>query len=390
MREYEWPYVDWQKLLQYRANKVKHLMDEEKLDALLLTYFDNIRYTTDFWLIMNWVEGFYEGFAAIVEYSGNSYIFSSFQRPGEILNPELYDRPHIKEVIGIPGWYPLASIPYLLAEQLSKKLKKLNVKRVGIDNLHFETYELLKKELPFIEFKPVSWNLLKIRAVKHYDEIKLIEYNSAILDAAATEGMRTIRKGLITENQVIATITNRMYELGIEGLSHCSIVSSHSSPFLTYASHRPLVEGDTIWFDIGFYGKGGYATDMARTCFVGKPKESLFNAYRKFYDIYHNAIEIIKPGMKASALDSLLRNNIRKAGFIEYPHTSGHGLGLRVCELPILHSPEYMVEDMVIESGMVLNVEPMVQVSDVSFKIEDAILVTDTGFKLLNKADYGL
>jgi len=376
-------------MIEYRIGKVNRVMENEKLDALILTCFDNIRYATDFWL-MNWVEGFYEGYAAIVKRGGGSYIYSSFEKPGEIIKSPLDDKPHIKEVIGIPGWYPLSAISGPLAETFGSKLQELGVKKVGFDNLPVGTYELLRRQLPSAEFKPVCWQLLETRAVKHEEEIRLIEANCSILDAAASEGLKAIREGKMTEHQIAARIISEMYELGIECFSHCGIVSPRPSHFLTYTNRKPLIEGDVVWFDIGFYGKGGYATDMARTCFVGRPAKWLLDAYKKFHEVYFKCLNTIKPGIKASEIDSLLRNHIRELGYGEHPHASGHGIGLRVCELPSINSSEHLIKDMDIVSGMVLNVEPMIEVSGVSLKIEDVILVTDTGNRFLNKAEYGI
>lgn len=129
---------------------------------------------------------------------------------------------------------------------------------------------------------------------------------------------------------------------------------------------------------------------MARTGFVGRPAKWLSDAYATFQEAYLKAVQAVKPGMKASELDGLLRSSIRELGYGEYPHTSGHGVGLRVCELPNLHSPEYLIEDMTLASGMVLSIEPMVDVSGVSLKIEDVVLVTDTGNRLLTKTEYGV
>ncbi len=82
MREYEWPYVDWDKLVRFRIDKFKSLLKDENLDAVILTNFDNIRYASDFWMV-DWVEGFYEGYGAIFTRDGESYILSSFEVPGE-------------------------------------------------------------------------------------------------------------------------------------------------------------------------------------------------------------------------------------------------------------------------------------------------------------------
>ena len=391
MREYEWPYIDWGKLVRFRMEKVKLVIKDEDLDAVILTNFDNIRYATDFWMV-DWVEGFYEGYAALFTRDGESYVFSSFEVPGETVKSPVEDKPHIKEIIGIPSWFPRAVIAPQLAEVFGKKLTELGLKKIGIDDVPFEACEILKQQIPGIELKPVSLRLLEARAVKSEEEIKLIEYNSSILDAAAKEGLDAIREGKKTEYDVCAIIGNKMLKLGIECISHIFFISGRPFDVLaTHSTHKLLEEGDSAIFDIGFYGKGGYATDMARTGFVGRPAKELLETYKAFHEVYFKCLETIKPGVKASEIDHFLRSHIRELGFYEYPHCSGHGLGLRVCELPNIDRAEHVVKDMELVNGMVINIEPCVGTpSGATLKIEDLLLVTDTGYRLITKTEYGI
>ncbi|MFC1979461.1 M24 family metallopeptidase [Chloroflexota bacterium] len=391
MREYEWPYIDWDKLVRFRIDKFKSLLKDESLDAVILTNFDNIRYASDFWMV-DWVEGFYEGYGAIFTRDGESYILSSFEVPGETVQSPVEDKPHIKEIIGIPSWFPRATIAPQIGETCSKKLKELGCKRVGMDDVPYEACEILKQRIPGIELKPLSLRLLEARAVKSEEEIRLIEFNSSILDAAAKEGLEAIREGKKSEYDVCGIIGNKMLELGIECISHIFFLSGRPFDVLaSHSTHKLLEEGDAAIFDLGFYGKGGYATDMARTGFVGGPAKQLLDYYKMFYDVYFESLEKIKPGVKGSEIDRFLRGRIRDLGFYEYPHCSGHGLGLRVCEMPSIERAEHIVKDMELTSGMVINIEPCVGApSGETFKIEDLLVVTDTGYRLVTKTEYGI
>ena len=130
---------------------------------------------------------------------------------------------------------------------------------------------------------------------------------------------------------------------------------------------------------------------MCALSLTGFIRKQLLDYYKTFYDVYFESLEKIKPGVKGSEIDQFLRGRIRDLGFYEYPHCSGHGLGLRVCELPSIERAEYIVKDMELTSGMVINIEPCVGApSGETLKIEDLLVVTDTGYRLVTKTEYGI
>src|ERR1044072_7330909 len=63
---YDWPRIDEAALLADRRARVAAVMDEERLDALLLSGFDNIRYATAFRANLTY-DSNYEWYAALLD-----------------------------------------------------------------------------------------------------------------------------------------------------------------------------------------------------------------------------------------------------------------------------------------------------------------------------------
>ena len=208
MREMEWPYVDLSSLVQYRVDRVDHVMKEEGLDAVILTTQDNIRYATDYSAI-EYVECVFHGFNAIVLPGGDAYIYSYFH-PGSMIKSPIEDKPNIKEIIGLPAVYPFWAISSIAAKLFVEKLQNIGVKRVGFDTITHDAYALLTQEMPSVEFKQVGWELLKARAIKGEEEIRLIEAGCTILDAAVKDGIELIREGKSTERQIAAVMVKKL------------------------------------------------------------------------------------------------------------------------------------------------------------------------------------
>jgi Xaa-Pro aminopeptidase len=85
----------------------------------------------------------------------------------------------------------------------------------------------------------------------------------------------------------------------------------------------------------------------------------------------------IKPGVTAGAVDAAARNVLRRRRLAQhFTHSTGHGLGLEIHEMPRVGKGE----ETLLQEGMVLTVEPGVYLDRVGgIRIEDDVVVTKTG-----------
>jgi len=104
-------------------------------------------------------------------------------------------------------------------------------------------------------------------------------------------------------------------------------------------------------------------------------------------DALELAISMVRPGIKGQEIDQRVRHLIASAGYPDYPHHTGHGIGVSRHEAPriVPYSEEVLEEDMVImlEPGIYIPGESGV-------RLEDGILVTADGAEILTKHDKSL
>jgi Xaa-Pro aminopeptidase len=262
------PAVDFAELHKIRAKKTAKLLDKLGLDAIVVTTTDNIRYTSDWRPAPMLTELYNDEFASIFTSQGESYVFQPTVM--EPLRNPTEEMPWVKELLPMPSWSPNPFVAKIWGKILSKKLKQLGAKRVGVEYMPFQVHSELKGQMPRAGLKSVFDELLRLRALKDPLEIKILEYNASLLDECSEAGLSVAKPGE-TEFKLATAVATKMWELGTEYMSHNLILSCRRTSIEWYHKKRSFSEGDSVLADIGFFGLGGYATDMTRTITAGKP-----------------------------------------------------------------------------------------------------------------------
>ena len=367
----DWPQIDWTALRSYRWEKVKAVMDENNLDHLLLMGFDNIRYATDYRTQI--IAEATDWCAALVDSSGAVDIFVPWI--DEVRADPEPDLPWIRAVHPLPSWTPAAPHAPYWAKIITGVMG--SARRIGVESGIFEIVEALKVTLPGVEFVEISTALYIAREEKHPLEVELLRAASIVNASAAEHALRHAQAGM-TDYDVLALVMSYLQTHGVEFLSH-SLCNHRRGTGTWFAAGSTLAEGDAFFFDVGCYGLGGYASDIARTGFIGEPNKEIQKAWGLLHEAYEIGQDMAKPGVKVSKVHNTVNEFLEKAGLPRTPYSMGHGVGLRACELPTIHRSDRMQNDEILQEGWVISLEPETAVEykgqPMLLKIEDNFVV---------------
>ncbi|MFC4078240.1 M24 family metallopeptidase [Salinithrix halophila] len=348
--------------MEKRLSRLRKRMTEENLEALLISNPINRRYLTGFTGSAGWV----------LITGDQQYLISDFR----------YDL-QVKEQA--PGFTFVrhAGNPFKDVKEL---MGKAGVKEVAFeqDDLTFRQFKKLEEALDGIRPVAKSGIVEKLREIKEEEELVLMREAAAIADRAFEAVLKEIRPGR-TEKEIDLKLEFLMREMGATSSSFATIVASGPRSALPHgvASDRVLEKGDLVTLDFGALYKG-YCSDMTRTVALGKlePKQ------KEIYDIVltaqKKAVDALRPGITGKEGDAAARDVIEEQGYGEYfGHTTGHGLGMEVHELPSLSHRS----DTPLEPGMVVTVEPGIYLPETGgVRIEDDVLVTKEGHEVFTSS----
>jgi Xaa-Pro aminopeptidase len=123
---------------------------------------------------------------------------------------------------------------------------------------------------------------------------------------------------------------------------------------------------------------------MTRTVFLGAAPKRVRNLYRAVLEAQQAAKAAVKPGVTAGTVDRAARRVLECAGLGRYfMHSTGHGLGLEVHEMPRIGKGA----EAELAEGMVVTIEPGVYLEKIGgIRIEDDVVVTPRGYDDLTTA----
>jgi Xaa-Pro aminopeptidase len=271
-------------------------------------------------------------------------------------------------------------------EAIAQALQKLGVKRLAFEKNHISVgvHETWKEAFTGVELVPTSGIIEELRMYKDESELDIIREAVRIADAAFTHILSYIRPG-VREIDVAMELEFFMRRQGAASSAFDIIVASGVRGSLPHgrASEKVIEAGEMVTLDFGALYKG-YNSDITRTVSVGEPHPKMKEIYEIVLRAQVNGVNQIKPGMTGKEADALTRDIITEAGYgSAYGHSTGHGLGLDVHELPNLSA----ASSVVLKPGMLVTVEPGIYISDLGgVRIEDDVLITESGCEILTQS----
>jgi Xaa-Pro aminopeptidase len=274
------------------------------------------------------------------------------------------------------------------ANRLTDVLKPL-LEETGITSIAVEGKTMtladrddLAERLDGVDLITAKGQVEDLRLIKEPAEIEALRSAIAVGDAAYEHILDQIRPGA-TERAIGLELEIYMRTNGADDISFEPIVGS--GPLSAHIHHTPserrFEKGDFVLLDFGAR-VDGYCGDLTRTVVLGSPSEAQQRQYDAVLKTNSNALEAMKPGADCSAVDANARRTIKEAGFDDFGHGLGHGLGLEVHESPRLSR----ISDDVLKPGMVVTNEPGLYQEAGGVRIEDCVLITETGAEVLTRA----
>lgn len=233
----------------------------------------------------------------------------------------------------------------------------------------------------------ISWdgNIEAARAVKDANELAVMREAAQIACTSWEEILPLIKVG-VREIDLAAELEFRMRRKGATGPAFDTIIGSGPRGALPHAlaSVRGVGKNELVVCDLGAILRR-YSSDLTRTVFVGRAPTEIRRWYTTVLAAQTAAREVLQAGVTAGCVDAAARKVIQRAGLGKrFVHSTGHGLGLEVHEVPRLAKGE----EQVLKAGMVVTIEPGVYVEGKGgIRIEDDALVTADGAEYLTHAN---
>ena len=381
--------VDFRRLHAYRLGRTRRALARSGLGALLLFDQYNIRYISGT-VIGEWARDKLTRWSLLTG-NGEPWVwdFGSAARHHRLSTPQLPPNQCLAGMVGMRG---AVSPKAGLFEQAAREIKDILAREgvagmpLGIDLV--EPPFLFALQKLGIEVRDGQQVMLEARVIKNADELVLLNMAAAMVDGVYQDIAEALKPG-VTESQIVALATKRLYEMGsdcVEAIN--SISGERCSPHPHNFTDRLIRPGDQAFFDV-IQSFMGYRTCYYRTFNVGRATSPQRTAYKKAREWMDRAIELLKPGMTSDKIARAFPE-AKEIGFASEMDAFGlnfcHGLGLGLHERPLISRLTSLREPIELKAGMVFAVETYCPATDgiSAARIEEEVVLTPQGAKIIS------
>jgi len=261
---------------------------------------------------------------------------------------------------------------------ISSVVKKIKKNRVCTDCQNYSIMMSLKKSIPKI--KSSTEPFYNSRIIKDQKEIQILKKASKIIDEMFEICSKKMKVGQKeSELQTILmtyAMEQQMFDTGYKSTLNPLIIAGGPNGALPHAqvTQRKFKTGDLVVTDLTLRYKG-YVSDATRTFAMGKISSQANEAYEIVKESQKLGLKSVKPNVDCKDIDSACRNYIDEKNYGPYfIHSTGHGIGLEVHELP---NVSYKSETK-LKENMAITVEPGIYIEDkFGIRIEDSLIVKE-------------
>ena len=231
-----------------------------------------------------------------------------------------------------------------------------------------------------------------VRTAQRANEAAMAAAETLLADATVEDGLLHHEGEELTSERVKEAIEVELLHHGA-ALDETIVACGTAAADPHDRGSGPLEADEPVIVDIFPQDKASkYHADMTRTFLRGEPSDEI----RERYDVTHEALEAaldaLEPGTTGKEVHDAVCDVYEDAGYATlrddpgtetgFIHSTGHGVGLDVHELPRINP-----DGGELEPGHVVTVEPGLYDPDVGgVRIEDIVVVTEDGYE--NLTDY--
>ena len=361
-----------------KLDRVRTLMADEGLDALVVRAPDNVLYLTNFWGMKGYEAVVFprEGEPVLICLEASAEDAERTAWTSDVRHLRGYapedPRPPLARTIELAqtaaGDYGTIGLEFSLGTQASDRM-------VGEPTTF--THEWFHSfGTQIADATPL---LARARAIKTPQELERMRLANEIAADAMEHVREHLRPGM-KESQAAALWEGFVHGEGtgwkgqVElALGFSLVWSGPGIKTFTATGDLPVQEHEPTLFEI-WVCADGYWCDHTKNLCPGELAPRYEELLEALLHVYETAISHLRPGASLAELDRLIRDGIAEAGYPGQPsHPVAHGVGARAHEPPYAHQAGTGT----IEEGMVLAVEPGIYwEGGGGLRVEDNFLVT--------------
>ena len=368
-----------------KLERVRALMAERDLDALVVRAPDNVLYLTNFWGMKGYDacvfprEG--EPVLITIEASAEDAVHSAWTKDVRLIRGYADDDPRP---------VPARTLDAALAasKDYGRVGLELTMGTQAADRMVGEPTTFTKG---WFDAWPAAADAMEVlnaaRAIKTAQEVERLRIANEICAAAMEHVRGEIEVGM-KESEVAAIWQGFVHGQGTGweskvdlALGFSLIWAGRGIKTFTATGDLPVVEGEPTLFEI-WVCADGYWADHTKLLCIGELRDDYRVLEEGLLAVYRSAIDYCEPGAELAGLDVLVRNGLEELGYPGQPtHPICHGVGARAHEPPYAHQAGAGT----IEEGMVLAIEPGIYwEGGGGLRVEDNFLITSEGAEKLS------
>jgi Xaa-Pro dipeptidase len=374
-----------------KLDRVRALMAEEELDALVVRAPDDVLYLTNFWGMKGYDACVFprEGEPVLITIEASEEDAARTAWPEDVRLIRGYDPEDPRPVLARTLDAAVAA-----AREYERVALELSLGTQASDRMVGEPTTFTAAWFDaFPEAADATPLLVRARSRKTAQEVERLRLANEIAAAAMEHVRERLHPGM-TEAQAAAAWQGFVHGKGTGWLGKVELALPFSLVWagpgiktFTATGHLPVLEGEPVLFEI-WVCADGYWADHTKNLVLARLRDDYAELEAALMAVYESALHFIRPGASMAELDRIIREQLHDAGYAGQPtHPICHGVGARAHEPPYPHQAgggEF-------EEGMVLAVEPGAYwAGGGGLRVEDNFLVTSSGVEKLSSFPDGV